>query len=78
MVGILREKPTLVATLVGAAGPPSLKNYDAIITDSGDLGTAIAPELKADGMLRVERNGETVLAVVLEFQLQVDPDKIYS
>jgi hypothetical protein len=78
IVGILREKPTLVATLVADVGPPSLKDYDAIITDSGDLGTAIAPELKADGVLRVERNGKTVLAIVLEVQLHIDPEKNYA
>ena len=77
-MGILREKPTLVAQLVRDAGPPSLKDFDAIITDSGDLGAASAPELKADGVLRVERKGKTVLAIVLEVQLKVDPEKIYS
>ena len=77
-MGILREKPTLVAELVRDAGPPSLKDFDAIITDSGDLGAASAPELKADGVLRVERNGKTVLVIVLEVQLSVDAEKLYS
>ncbi len=78
LVELLRDRPELLARLLGAAGHSLLPPHDKIVSDSADLGNALPPELAADAVLRVENKGQTELVVVLEVQLRIDPRKVYS
>ena len=75
---MLRGHPDLVVELLGGPKSVYIPPYDAIVSDSADLGAAIAPELAADCLLRVERNGQTVLVVIVEVQLSIDLQKTFS
>ena len=75
---MLRGHPDLVVELLGGPKSVYIPPYDAIVSDSADLGAAIAPELAADCLLRVERNGRTVLVVIVEVQLSIDLQKTFS
>jgi hypothetical protein len=78
LVEILRGHPELVLTLLRDPKRADLPAYDAVVADSADLGSATPQELAADCVLRVLRNGQTVLVVVLEIQLAQDPNKLFS
>ncbi len=60
IVEILRANPALVIQLLPQPKRSLLPPFDTIVPDSSDLGAALAPELSADCLLRVEREGQTV------------------
>ncbi len=78
LLDILREHPGLVAELLRRTQAPALPEHDVVVVDSADLGAVIPRELAADCLLRFERGGQTILVVVLEVQLAVDLDKLYT
>jgi hypothetical protein len=78
MVGIIREQPQLLPMIYVADRPTALDDFDNIVTDSADLGTATAPELRADVLVRVEKGGKTTLTIVVEVQLDHARSKFYS
>jgi hypothetical protein len=57
---------------------PALRGHDAILSIREKLGSASPPELRADGVLQVKRDGNTELVIVVEVQLATDPNKLYS
>jgi hypothetical protein len=78
LVELLRSRPDMLAYLLRNPSLPTLPPHDQIVSDSADLGTALAPELAADGLIRVEHAGQTVLVIVFEVQLAIDPRKLFS
>lgn len=78
MVEMLRGNPLLAIELLRTIMPDGVPDFDAVVTDSADLGNALPPELAADCVLRLEASGRNVLAVVVEVQLRVDVDKVFS
>jgi hypothetical protein len=78
LLDILREHPELIADLLRHADGPLLPKHDSIAVDNASVGDVIPRELAADCLLRLEHKGTTILTVVLEVQLAVDPDKLFS
>ncbi|MDX2023511.1 MAG: hypothetical protein SF187_24960 [Deltaproteobacteria bacterium] len=78
LVGLLRDRPELLARLLRGAGLSLLPPHEKLVSDSADLGSAQPSELAADAVLRVEQEGRTEMVVVLEVQLRIDPRKVYT
>jgi len=78
LVGIVDEQPHLIATMLSGIDVPALRGDASIQSVREKLGAASPPELRADGVLQVNRDGKTVLIIVVEVQLATDPNKLYS
>lgn len=59
-------------TIAPSSGIPDHDHLDLV---SSDLGSALPRELRADGVIKLTRGGEPALALVVEVQLGIDPDK---
>jgi hypothetical protein len=78
LVELLRGHPELVLELLRPVQDVNIAEGDTIVSDSAELGTTISPELSADCLLRLERDGRTRLVVVVEVQLNLDLKKSFS
>jgi hypothetical protein len=78
VVEVLRENPQLVIELLTHALRLELPEHDQVVPESTDLGSALPTELRADMVLRFDRERRPVLGVVVEVQLSVDGGKTFS
>lgn len=78
IVQMVMSQPESGFPLLRQLKVPALEDDDVIEADSADLGTAVPAELAADCVLKVLRAGKIVLVIIVEVQLAVDPDKLFS
>ena len=66
--------PRLVERVLGVPLPA----YNSVQPDDPTLSQAVPPEKCADGVVVLTRDGVAVLSIVLEVQLRVDTEKLFS
>jgi hypothetical protein len=74
LVELFRDWPKLAAELVRAAGYDVPEHYETR-TDSADFSQLVPTQFVADLLLLVK--GEPGLAIVLEVQLDIKPEKLW-
>jgi hypothetical protein len=79
LIEIFRERPSLVADLLGGQIRMALPAFDEARLSSGELTDIAATEYRADAVVTLHNEGgQPVLAVVVEVQLRTDPQKLRS
>ncbi len=74
---LLRNRPELTAELLSELLGVHLPSYDEVRFESAELSDVEPAEYRADLVVVLERDGKSVLAIVVEVQLNIDADKHY-
>jgi hypothetical protein len=77
LIALFRERPALAPELMRSALHVALPDYAEARVESADLTQLDPAELRADLVILL-RDGEPVLAIVLEVQLATDPRKRFT
>ena len=75
VVALFRARPSLAAELLRDALHERLPPFDRALLATDSVTTLDASPLHADALLRFERDGRTVFAVLVEVQLRPEPGK---
>ncbi|WP_431956292.1 hypothetical protein [Nocardia lijiangensis] len=78
VIDLFRHRPRLAAELLGYVSDDPLPEFDNARLDSGDFPDIDPTEYRADAVVVLASGTSPVLAVIVEVQLQPDPDKHWS